>query len=248
MRVAALYDIHGNLPALEAVFHEIHQAQVDRIVIGGDVIAGPMPLETLKYLLETDIPTDFIMGNGDEEVLNHMHGIVSNKVPDHVQEIIRWVAQQLPPEYEQVIASWSNTATIPMPELGDVLFCHATPRNNTEIFTRLTPEDHLLPVFAGVTASVVVCGHTHMPFDRTINNIRVVNAGSVGMPYGKSGAHWLLLDSNIHFQHTDYNLTDAVNIIRKTNYPQAQNFADSNILNPPTEEQALEVFTKWELK
>jgi hypothetical protein len=87
-----------------------------------------------------------------------------------------------------------------------------------------------------------------MQFDRTINNIRVVNAGSVGMPYGKAGTHWLLLDSDIHFQHTVYNLTNAADTIRKTSYPQAQDFADSNILNPPTEAQALETFTKWKLQ
>ena len=77
--------------------------------------------------------------------------------------------------------------------LGEVLFCHATPRDDNEIFTRLTPADRLRPLLADVDATVVVCGHTHMPFDRMVGNTRMVNAGSVGMPFGDAGADWLLL-------------------------------------------------------
>src|SRR5438132_9056165 len=68
MRVAALYDIHGNLPALEAVLKEVRGAAVEQIVVGGDVFPGPMPNETLAYLLGPDIPVRFLCGNGDREV------------------------------------------------------------------------------------------------------------------------------------------------------------------------------------
>src|SRR5438874_11846359 len=63
MRVAALYDIHGNLPALEAVLQEVHEAGVDQVVVGGDVVPGPMPRETLQCLLDLDMPVQFIHGN-----------------------------------------------------------------------------------------------------------------------------------------------------------------------------------------
>ena len=72
MHVAALYDIHGNLPALEAVLHEIREAGVDRVVVGGDVVPGPMPRETLRRLLDLDLPVHFIHGNCELAVLAQM--------------------------------------------------------------------------------------------------------------------------------------------------------------------------------
>ena len=74
MRVAAVYDIHGNLPALEAVLEDIRQANVDQIVVGGDVVPGPMPRETLGRLLDLDLPTHFIHGNGELAILAQMAG------------------------------------------------------------------------------------------------------------------------------------------------------------------------------
>jgi putative phosphoesterase len=248
MRVAAIYDIHGNLPALEAVLQEIRQAEVDQIVVGGDVLPGPMPCETLARLENLDIPVQFIQGNGEAAVLAQMAGKDTDAVPEQAREAVRWVAQQLDSEHERFLDSWPKTLRVDVPGLGEVLFCHATPRNNTEIFTRFTPEDRLLPIFEGLKVPVVICGHTHMQFDRTIGGTRVVNAGSVGMPFGESGAYWLLLGPNIELRRTAYNLTKAAAQIRDTNYPQAQNLADHNILEPPSEEEMLKVFTRAELK
>jgi hypothetical protein len=132
--------------------------------------------------------------------------------------------------------------------IGEVLFCHATPRDKNEIFTRLTPEERLLPVFEGLETSLVVCGHTHMQFDRTIGSVRVVNAGSVGMPFGEPGADWLLLGPDVQLRHTAYDLTNAAERIRATDYPQAQDFAARNVLQPPSEAQMLEVFTNASFK
>ena len=248
MRVAAIYDIHGNLPALEAVLQEIRQAEVDQIVVGGDVLPGPMPCETLARLENLDIPVQFIQGNGEAAVLAQMAGKDTDAVPEQAREAVRWVAQQLDSEHERFLDSWPKILRVDVPGLGEVLFCHATPRNNTEIFTRFTPEDCLLPIFEGLNVPVVICGHTHMQFDRTIGGTRVVNAGSVGMPFGESGAYWLLLGPNIELRRTAYNLTKAAAQIRDTNYPQAQNLADHNILEPPSEEEMLKVFTHVELK
>jgi diadenosine tetraphosphatase ApaH/serine/threonine PP2A family protein phosphatase len=129
-----------------------------------------------------------------------------------------------------------------------VLFCHATPRSDTEIFTRLTPEDRLLPVFEGLDVPLVICGHTHMQFDRTIGRVRVVNAGSVGMPFGDPGAYWLSLGPDVHLRHTLYDLTTAAERIRATKYPQAQEFAAHNVLQPPSEEETVQAFTQVGLK
>ncbi len=248
MRVAAIYDIHGNLPALEAVLQDIHQAEVDRIMVGGDVLPGPFPRETIDCLLGLDIPVQFIRGNGDREVLALMRGVETGTVPEKFRDVMRWVTQQLLPEGEMLLASWPATVRVQISELGEILFCHATPRSDTEIFTRLTPEDRLLPVFEGLNVPVVVCGHTHMQFDRTIGKTRVVNAGSVGMPFGEPGAYWLLLGPDIQFRHSPYDLAKAAARIRDTKYPQAEEFAAHNVPQPPTEGQMLEAFSRVELK
>jgi hypothetical protein len=135
-----------------------------------------------------------------------------------------------------------------IPDLGAVLFCHATPRNDTEIFTRLTPEAVLAPIFKELGVSVVVCGHTHMQFDRMIGATRVVNAGSVGMPFGEPGADWLMLGPGVELRHTAYDLSRAAERIRSTTYPQAEEFAARNVLQPPPAEQTLAAFTRAGLK
>ncbi len=129
-----------------------------------------------------------------------------------------------------------------------MLFCHATPRNDTEIFTSQTPEQNLIPVFENVAADVVVCGHTHIQFDRMVGKKRVVNAGSVGMPFGKTGADWLLLGPDIEFCHTDYDLQQAAKEIRLTEYPGADAFASNNVINPPSEQEMLAAFQKSEIR
>jgi predicted phosphodiesterase len=247
-----LYDIHGNLPALDAVLEDIRQIGVDRIVVGGDVLPGPMPRETMARLLELNIPTQFIYGNGDLAMLAQLQAASPGDVkywgtssgaplPEPYVELFRWTAQQVR-EYQEVLASWPLTTTVEIDGLGSVLFCHATPRNETEIFTRLTPEERLAPVFAGVDASVVVCGHTHMQFDRMVGGLRVVNAGSVGMPFGTTGADWLLLGPGIALRKTRYDLTAAADRFRRTGYPMVEEMAVRYILNPPTEQ---ELFAAW---
>jgi putative phosphoesterase len=248
MRVAAIYDIHGNLPALEAVRGEIREAGVDQLVVGGDVVPGPMPHETLKCLLHLDIPVQFIQGNGDRAVAEEMAGNVTSTLPEQAREVIRHSAQQLPPDDARLLASWPKTLTIEIAGLGEVLFCHATPRNDTEIFTRRTSEDRLLPIFEGVSAKVVVCGHTHMQFDRMIGGVRVVNAGSVGMPYGEPSAYWLLLTPAVELRHTSYDLAEAAERIRATDYPQAQEFAAHDLIQPRSEREMLEIFSKVEVR
>jgi predicted phosphodiesterase len=248
MPVAAIYDIHANLPALEAVLQDIRRADVDQVVVGGDVVPGPMPRETIECLLDLDIPVQFIQGDGEVDVLAEMAGAEVSRVPEQFREVVHWSALQLRAGHEQLLANWPPTCRLGIRGLGEALFCHATSRSDTEIFTRLTPKDRLLPVFEGLSVPVVVCGHTHMQFERTIEKIRVVNAGSVGMPFGGPGAYWLLLGPDIQFQRTAYDLAKAAERIRATNYPQAQDFAARNILQPPSEREMLEAFSKLDMR
>jgi putative phosphoesterase len=247
MRIAAIYDVHGNLPALEAVMAEVRRERVDLVVVGGDVLPGPMPVETLEYITSLGLPTRFLQGNGDREVRNQMAGIEST-LPPAWRDVMRWVADQLSPDHARILASWPATQTVEQDTLGSILFCHATPRNDVEIFTRETPEAALIPVFAETDAAIVVCGHTHMQFDRRVGNTRVVNAGSVGMPFADPGAYWALIDQDVELRRTPYDFDQAARIIRASKYPQAEDFAEKNILNPPREEQMVKTFAGAEIK
>jgi predicted phosphodiesterase len=258
MRIAALYDIHGNLPALEAVLRDVRQAEVDQVVVGGDVVPGPMARDALRRVLDLDLPTHFIHGNGELAILAQMAEAQTGSItywgttsgtapPESIVEIYRWNAAQLQPEFQPVLARWAKTLQLEIEGLGQVLFCHGTPRSETEVFTRLTAEDRLLPIFERIDARLVVCGHTHMQFDRIIGHTRVVNAGSVGMPFGEPGAYWLLLGPDVQLRHTSYDLAKAAERIRATSYPQAQEFAARNVLQPPSEKEMLEAFAKAEL-
>lgn len=244
MRVAALYDIHGNLPALEAVLRDIETAGVERVVVGGDVVPGPMPRETIGTLLGLEIPVHFIRGNGEREVLGRRSGEEATGVPEPVREVLTWVGERLTREEAQLLAGWPLTHALRIHGLGQVLFCHATPRSDSELFTRRTPEERLLPAFAEQDAAVVVCGHTHMQFERTVGAVRVVNAGSVGMPFGEPGAYWLLLGPDIELRCTRYALAEAAGRIRATDYPHSEGFATSYVLDPPSEAEMLELFER----
>lgn len=245
MRVAALYDIHANLPALKAVLEEVGRSHVDQIVVGGDLLPGPMPAETIELLRATTVPVQYLVGNGEREVLAARRGAESQRLPAWALEAIRWNARLLTAEHEDWLASWPKTIRLEIAGLGRILFCHATPRDDNEIFTRLTAEEHLLPVFGEGHGDVVVCGHTHMQFDRMVGKTRVVNAGSVGMPFGEPGAEWLLLGPEIQLQHTNYDRAKAATRIRNTGYPQIPEF---DMLQPPSEAKMLERYERAELK
>ena len=243
MRLAGLYDIHGNLPALEAVLAEVRSEQPDAIVIGGDVVPGPMPRECLDLLRSCKIPAHFIPGNGERVTLAQRQGVEPTEVPEAFRDVIRWNAEQLTDEDARWIGSWPKALS-----LENVLFCHASPRNDVDVFTRLTPEEKVAPLLASVREHTVVCGHTHMQYDRMIGNIRVVNAGSVGMPFQGTGAFWFLLSPEVELRRTEYDLEVAAERIRATAYPQAETFAEKNVLHPPTEEQMLAAYANVALK
>jgi putative phosphoesterase len=243
MRIAVLSDIHGNLPAFEAVLPEVRRERVDQIVIGGDVLVGPMSREVLTELVNLDIPVRFLYGNCEVAVMQAMADKLPSTIPEQYREWIRWTAEQVRSDYETMLASWPKTITLDVPGVGDVLFCHGTPRDENEIITQVTPEDRVMSVLEGVAARIVVCGHTHMQYDRMIGRTRVVNAGSVGMPFGEPGADWLLLGPDVQLRHTDYDVREAAARVRATAYPGAEEFASKYVLNPPTAAEMLELYS-----
>jgi predicted phosphodiesterase len=206
-RVAALYDIHGNLPALDAVLSEV---DADLILIGGDAVAGPWPSETLERVRELGDRVRFIRGNADREVTAEQPGMAPPGVVDFVR-------QQLTEEQLRFVGTWPLTDSIAVDDLGPVLFCHATPRSDEEILTRISAEERWRDALDGVAEPTVVCGHTHVQFDRRIGETRLVNSGSVGMPYeDQPGAYWTLLGPDVELRRTAYEPGD----IQATSWPE----------------------------
>lgn len=214
MRIAALYDIHGNLRALEAVLAEVAEERVDAIVCGGDVVWGPLPAECLEALRAAG--ARFVRGNADRDVLTG------------ADPIDRFAAARLSEDQKALVASWPLALELDVPSLGRVLFCHATPRSDEEIVTRATPDGELAELLHGVEADVVVAGHTHVQFDRRVNGAaRFVNAGSIGMPYeGCPDARWALLGSDVELRRTRYDVDAAIRQIEATGMPQADSFVE----------------------
>jgi predicted phosphodiesterase len=138
-----------------------------------------------------------------------------------------------------------DTHVIGVEGLGDVLFCHGSPRSDEEILTRATPPERLSDILTGVEQRVVVCGHTHVQFDRTVGGVRVVNAGSVGMPYeDEPGAYWALFGPDVDLRRTEYDLERAATAVRATAFPDAEEFAAEHILHPASAEEATEHFER----
>jgi len=180
MPVATLYDVHGNLRALDAVLAEIPAEAT--IVVGGDVCAGgEQPAEALERLRGLGDRVVWIRGNADRELRPGEEGLAP-------PELIEPTRAKLSEEQIEFLYSQPGSA-----ELDGVLYVHASPRNDVDIFTERTPEERIAFLFADVDCDVVVCGHTHTQFERTVAGTRVVNSGSVGMPYEeKPGAYWTL--------------------------------------------------------
>ena len=242
MRVAALYDVHGNAPALEAVLTEVRAEGFDRVVVGGDVVPGPLPRHSVELLRDLHLPVDGIHGNGELDALATLEGDVPARVPAAFHEVVRWAAAELTHDQVTWIRGWGATSSLTVPGVGHVLFCHATPRSDAELFTRRTPEARLRPLFEPTGADVVVCGHTHMQFDRRVGGVRVVNAGSVGMPFEPPGAYWLALGPDVVLRRTDYDRNAAAARIRASGYPGADAFAAGNVLATPARDAMEEAF------
>ena len=248
MPVACLYDVHGNLPALEAVLEEVLRSDADHIVVGGDLVPGPFPRECFDLLKSLKLPIEFIIGNGDRETLTAMRGGASSAVPEYFREAMAWNAAQLTEENARAIAQWPLTRRLHVGGIGDVLFCHATPRNDAEIFMRTTSDATLLSIFEPLRVHAVVCGHTHMQHDRTVGTTRIINAGSIGASFHGPGAYWALLGPTVQLRRTYYDVDQAAARVRATAYPQAEQFAATSILEPPTEEATLKLFSNAAMK
>jgi putative phosphoesterase len=227
MRVAALYDIHGNLPALEAVLDDVATEGVDVIVCGGDVVAGPLPAACAERLRRSGARC--LRGNADREVVGSSESMS-----------VAWCRDRLPAQLRTWVAGWPETITLDVDGLGAVLFCHGSPRGDEEIVTEATADDLVAEMIAGVDVAVVVCGHTHHQFDRQVGGKRVVNAGSVGLPYeGERGAYWVRLGPDVEHRRTAYDVDRAVEQLLATGYPDAAARLGPSLIEPLPKEEAV---------
>ena len=236
MRVAALYDVHGILPALEAVLADPRCGAAGVIVCGGDLVAGPLPVESLE-LLEADGRVRFLQGNGDRET-------VAPPADGPHAEVGEWAAARLGAERIDRIARWPATVGLEVSGLGNVLFCHATPSSDTDILTAVTPDEDVAAALAGVPADVVVCGHTHVQYDRRVGNTRLVNAGSVGMPYeGSPDARWAILDDGaISLVSTPYHAGAALVALAAAGFPMLDDWYGTVARGEITAQEATATF------
>ncbi|WP_128894991.1 metallophosphoesterase family protein [Longirhabdus pacifica] len=243
MKIAALYDIHGNLPALNAVLEELNNVQPDLIVIGGDIVSGPMPIETLERLLQLGDKVRFIRGNGDREVVLAYGGDPLHQMYEKGREKQLWVAKQMKQSHCDFLSQLPEVITIHLEDLGDILFCHATPQSDEHIFTPHTSMQKLTSIFDGVDQRYVVCGHTHIQFKQQVGIHTVLNSGSVGMPFAdQPGAYWLLLSSEgYEFKRTLYNKEKAAQQITDSASPHAEEFIETNVFNVLTKAKGMEL-------
>jgi putative phosphoesterase len=233
-RAAILADIHGNLPALEAVCADIERRDIATIVVAGDVMVGPMARDCLDLLRALGSRVRWIRGNTDRLTVEAFDGRELTGLAAAVAARARWGAEQIDRERRDFLASLPVTISVDIDGLGQVLVCHATPRSDDEIFSAVTSAERVRAMFAGVTQRIVVCGHTHIQFDRAVDETRIVNAGSVGMPFQRpSAAYWLMLDGDVELRHTPYDLERAAERIRACAYPDREDFAARSVLDPP---------------
>jgi putative phosphoesterase len=232
VRVAAISDIHGNLPALEAVLADIDGEGVAEIVVVGDTAHGPWAAEVVDLLVERGARC--VRGNADREVTDRS---------DRYGQLAPWSADRLGERRLAVVRSWPLTLDLSIDGLGDVLVCHSTPSSDDPIYTRITSDAELVGIFESVEADVVVCGHTHMQFDRTLSSgLRVANPGSVGMPYeGAPGAYWALLGPSIDFRRTTYDVEAVVAAIEVIGAPMDNRMLEQ-LVDPPDSRSTTEYF------
>jgi putative phosphoesterase len=246
MRVAVLTDIHGNLPALEAVLAEVDEIGVDAIVLNGDHIFGPMSGETLDRLAELGDRAVWVHGNCEREVLSCLDGTSDPDLPEQVRAGTQYTAAQMTQRHREMITGLPLSVTLDVDGLGTVRFCHATTRDDEEMVLVDSPVERYRECFANTDEAVVVLGHTHMPFDRLADRRRFVNPGSVGLPYGSDGALWALLGPGVDLRRTAYDVEAAAATFRSraAGYPGLKDMMAQNLFACPSDAEALAFFTQ----
>jgi putative phosphoesterase len=234
-RVAALSDVHGNVPALEAVLADIEASGAELVVFCGDLTWGPDPSGTAALVASLGERAVCVRGNGDRFVGE----LLAGRPPTTPRE--RWVPGRHSPEAARFIAGFHFNVVVEIAGLGPVRFCHGSPRSDNELITPGTPQERFRELAAGIDERVLVSGHSHLQFDRIVpdgagGGWRSVNPGSVGLPYheGEPGiACWALLGPGVEQRRTRYDVSAAVERSVTTGDPGCDAYTRL-LLTPPT--------------
>jgi predicted phosphodiesterase len=238
--VLALYDIHGNVDALDAVLADPRAARPDAVLVGGDAVPGPFAAATLARLDALTVPVRWIRGNGEREVAEAV-GAPEPPDADLAARTAALSAAELGDERARALAELPLTV-----ELDGVLYCHASPRRDDEMLTRLSTGERWAAALAGVAGGLVVGGHTHQQDDRAVGGVRFVNAGSVGLPYeGDGAARWLwLADGEPQLRSTHYDAAAAGRRMLEAGWPDARSIGGA--LTEPVEPMVVtEIFESF---
>ena len=228
MRVAALADVHGNAPALDAVLHDVRAAGVDLVVFCGDLTWGPLPNETLALVRALELPARFVRGNADR-----MLGV-------HLDERGTWLAEQHDDASTRLVNGFDEHVVADVDGLGPTRFVHGSPRSDNECVTPRTSEERVREFMDGVPERVVVTAHVHVSYDRRVDDVRLLGPGSVGRPYeGERGARWALLGPDVELRRTDYDHEAAAELFRRSGMPSVEQDVQA-ILAPIRPEESIE--------
>jgi predicted phosphodiesterase len=233
--VAALADVHGNAPALEAVLRDLAREEPDLVVFCGDLTWGPLPEETLALLLPLGERALFVRGNAERELLR-----LFEDVPDDASERGRFLVERHDAAARAFVSAFRESVVVEIDGLGPTRFCHGSPRSDEELVTEATPVERVREFLDGVEERTIVTAHTHVSYERVVDGTRLLNPGSVGLPYeGRRGAYWALLGPGVEHRRTEYDLDEAERRFRAGDNP----FADLTIEllgTPPTRAEAIE--------
>lgn len=208
MRDAVLFDVHGNLKALDAVLAEARAEGFDRLLFGGDlVLFGPEPAACV----------DRLRGLGDQLVA--IKGNTDRYVIDRQDEVTGW-ADALGEDR----LAWLNSlpAQLALPE-QDALLVHATPRGDEEMLMPETPASEAAKMLTGVSQHTLLCGHVHIQYRRPLAGHEVINPGSVGMPLdGDPRAAWAVIsDGQLELRRVSYDVEAVADRVEREGGPFA---------------------------
>ena len=232
MRVAALADVHGNAPALAAVLEEVEREAPDLVVFCGDLTWGSLPHETLALVRSLDTPTRFVCGNADRALRALRDGEIERPTPRE-----RWMLAHHREEDLAFLAGFEQTVSVVVDGLGATCFCHGSPRSDEECVTERTPAGRVREFMAGRDEKVVVTAHVHVQYDRTVDGVRLLCPGSVGLPY-EDGlcAYWAMLGPEVELWRTEYDVEAAVALMRATDDPSVEQIVELMLTPPSTDD------------
>ena len=226
--IAIFGDIHGNLPALDAVWNEMERRGIDRRFCLGDLVGyGVQPNEVVAFIRQHDVPT--LMGNYDEGVgYNSDDCGCAYRTPEAQalgERSIAWSNAHVTAENKAYLRNLPMTMSLILGKLRLALV-HGSPRRINEYLYEDRPESSVVRLFDLIGADVIVCGHTHIPYDRPLpGSRRLINAGSVGKPKDHDPrAGFILLSAEgkelqIEFARVDYDIEQAAQAIEATEMP-----------------------------